>query len=1512
MRRQRRTTDDQQQQQQQQQQSLPQHRTIETNYPNDPQSTSTATTSSNRQLWQSPPPNRVAISPYSTTSNPYDYGDDDVDDNISYGSVHSFDSSNANNTKDNRNGNVHDTSNVTYGGTPSKQKRLTKGGKVHTSNNSLVDLDAAADYHINAIANGLSTNKAGYYQSFVMESPPPNKLSHGDGVVVGGSGGGAGKLYHRQTTAAAAASTPSHHLHLQPSSSYDANDPYQYQNNSDHDDESPHHRLMRQRQFLSPIHTKHHAIQQLQDHHKNNTSGSGGILSYWRYKVSALVGLLSKSSSARIRITRWFLGMGLTLYVILSFQSSVRYHTTTMPSTYDYLLQQGGEGSYDAPYWHHNSNMLLSQQRSTRGYSSTPTMYNYYHAADFMTASTTTGMLPKWYQVHVQQSEDATRKREQQKTQRRQRTQPPPHAGSSGENNNEYEDKNDTDSNTNMMMMSWHRISSLDERYSNDDEGPTFQQQQQQEEGENPSLIGKQQPYGDGSGVNKNNDNDDDRFASMDDLCGYSAQNSVLRSPTKYPSRAVLNEDSRVVITGILSPIGLSLALKLKKQCGVRHIAGVDTMFPNTVLSRLLAQERIQLLATNLPKLSKQVYLSYLGLDPKSKKKKSHTRNDSGDGGSSSTFRKRSSLDDEMEWMHNFEPTHVVHLSSYSMDTTYNDAMIDPEWKNVRSPYVSELPVADDASSLSSLSSMHQAQPYLYPLRSGMVSMEQLLSTIASFSERERPQFIYATTSLSATRADNTINHKGDTNDSNNDIINNSREILFRTMKQIDEVLVDAYHSQYDYQLPSIGLRLPNAIYGPWGYPGSIMHDMMEHILQQQDGSNTDATPTIIEAYNTTNHRNNNDQIELLYVDDAVDAIIAALQHRPDEPTTVTVPPETVTSSGSVASFIESILTGINRNDNNTVTATATDNDNYGKNKSNNSGDDQDGDILLDDQSRRRRLTRKGAEINNGGSHLRQKQKQRQQLPLKDGLLKSLAWHLDRQAPYGPAPIETGDELLIRHGMDTCGPFDVDCHKNNDYLPCNSECNIHEKCLPSIFDDTRELMYNVSEGCDVVLYTQSLGYNVDDIELHAEYMDDKDLDDDELLVCNFAFIPRESDLVSLVANKVPNNQLAKFGIEPKPFDRSSKDMRERKLNGLNGRLLYRGWILIWVKDGMRELHPPDLSLLKLSPSKFFHPTVQHGLFVEDNFKVSPNLDDVLFLVDEMQRRKLGDRSLKKVESIKTPNGVIEKQVKYRIPSEPARRAAILFAPLRYPSNTDDPIIEQYREGRRKLTVYDASKFMKHEVGYDLSEKDSPSLRRQREYYERIPSYINKNTELRSNYEPWYRYSMRHWVRSRWVLHDFTLEDSRFLRCDWYQEHVQWGNDLDQLSFANVMAIRELKRRIAHREPDDHVKTFIEEHPELHDLTDSYEWNSMETEENKLHRDPTNWSSQLPEAQLQQQRNKIAAAAATEEELEEEEEASPPLYVRIMSERVMAASRRIWARMRKKQAAAKKSALKKKM
>jgi hypothetical protein len=81
----------------------------------------------------------------------------------------------------------------------------------------------------------------------------------------------------------------------------------------------------------------------------------------------------------------------------------------------------------------------------------------------------------------------------------------------------------------------------------------------------------------------------------------------------------------------------------------------------------------------------------------------------------------------------------------------------------------------------------------------------------------------------------------------------------------------------------------------------------------------------------------------------------------------------------------------------------------------------------------------------------------------------------------------------------------------------------------------------------------------------------------------------------------------------------------------------------------------------------------------------------------------------------------------------------------------------------------------------------------------------------------------------------TLEESRQLRCDWYQEHVQWGSDLDQLSFAHVMAKRELERRMEFGEPDDHARKAFADKTEMKKLlTDAHEWYAMQTKPNRYY------------------------------------------------------------------------------
>ena len=726
-------------------------------------------------LAESPPPNRIAASPYK---------DDDFYQTDGNDSHQFYDSDE---------------------GSPSKSRRDEVGGAKKRSSISLTD---ASDF-INTLSGGI--NNASYYQSFVMESPPKSN----DAI---------GNLHHRYQ-----------------SSNHDRDNMTPSQKNfrydtKDYDDESPQHRLMRQRAILSPH--KHHAIEQLHDKHYKSSN---------RFCASV-------ANRSTTRFARWSFGVVLSFYLLLLTKSTYQLRDPT-------IVNRDVSNAPDA--WN-LKNDCYSRFRFTRG----------------------TGcqhQIPSWYQEQSKQIDDARSKREVRRNQRRDRTKLP--------------------SSSKIVEGNWHRVLSLEEK--NELESITSGQ------GDNNGPEGS-------SG--------DDVLASIDNICGISAKNSSLISPQSYPARAALNKKSRVLITGVLNPVGLSLALRLKQECGVQHVMGVDAMYPNTVLNRLFIQDRIKLLNSNPEGVAatKPVVLPFFGLDPKTKTSSNKNVEEA----------KKRSLEKEMSWMRSFKPTHVVHLASYSMDV-YNDVLSDPKWKNTHSPYVS----ADTELMSTNDYDRQNANPYFYPLRSDMVSMEQLLQTITEIPEKDRPQFLYAS---NPTESNNPLDQHGK---------------LFRTMKNIDELLADIYHSRNEHGLPSIGLRLPRSIYGPWGHAGSTIHDILVRAVEEH-GKGLELEISVSNEGTTTNE--GSDNLDLLFVDDAVDAIISALQYRSEKPTTVTVPSERTITVDDFSSAVQSLL---RRNTSDKLTAR-----NTGKGSAETENSEEQSLILP----------------------------KTDQTPLKNGLAKSIAWHMDR------------------------------------------------------------------------------------------------------------------------------------------------------------------------------------------------------------------------------------------------------------------------------------------------------------------------------------------------------------------------------------------------------------------------------------------------------------------------------------------------------------------------------------
>ena len=843
--------------------------------------------------------------------------------------------------------------------------------------------------------------------------------------------------------------------------------------------------------------------------------------------------------------------------------------------------------------------------------------------------------------------------------------------------------------------------------------------------------------------------------AKLEELCGLHARNASLLHGHNYASRDALNSKSRVLITGILNPIGFHLALALQERCGVEVIAGIDPMFPNTVKHRMAMQERIQLLVTNIPKLIQPIALPLVGLDQRLNKDKKFDQETLHITGEVSLL--------------NMKPTHIVHLASYSASE-----YAQGDFVNEDSPYGGH-------------SDMHR-------IRSNAVAMEHVLSSLVT-ARAEQPHFSYAS---SATVTASNDGHA--------------------RCKLTDEILADTYYSINGTF--SVGVRLPDAVYGPWGRPGTLVYQMAEAAIGHG--------PLMNETQDL--------KFDFSYVDDVVDAIIAAMQYRSPKPAVFDLSSGSTHTVSTVANVVANLMPA---------------------------GTAELSSIPAEFTSPNRLVER-----------TRDLLQWEPTTSLVTGLAKTVAWHLDHAYPFGgnDTSAETGDEFRIRMKLVTCSADDVLCHLGPTYLPCVSECSTRDQCTPSIFDTIYDVVRDVTQECDVILYTQSIGYDVGDLNLQATYTDKE-----ETMVCNFAFVPKDSRLVQTVVDKIPESQLGQFKLV---FDakESAHDRKEKKLKALNGRLLYKGWILIWVHDAIGALSESDRSLLKMSPGSFFASDVAHALFVDEHFSMSPSREDVLFLVSQTRRPKMPSRVVRRRDEF-------GKKHKYRLPAEAERRAAMLLSPTKVlQTNTGDA---------HHVTVIEATKAMQVENGEDVDAKETQGVKRQREFYERVPTFVNR-VDMRSPKEPWYRYELNQWTRSKWVVHDLKLAEGRHLRCDWYQEHVQWGNNLDQLSFAHVLAKRTLARRIAHNEPDDHIKPAYVLHPELLQLTDGHEWHAMESEGNRrfqIH--PMDAMAKLPDHMMDKDEEEGTEEVSSDGASAVDTKAVP-LFVRIISEQVMMLERRSWS------------------
>lgn len=447
----------------------------------------------------------------------------------------------------------------------------------------------------------------------------------------------------------------------------------------------------------------------------------------------------------------------------------------------------------------------------------------------------------------------------------------------------------------------------------------------------------------------------------------------------------------------------------------------------------------------------------------------------------------------------------------------------------------------------------------------------------------------------------------------------------------------------------------------------------------------------------------------------------------------------------------------------------------------------------------------------------------------QNGIRRLLSWHLDKHVPYGSSSDlsdikpnasvviakQNGNDYITRQKAALCAQDDLYCLRGKLIYPCMSECASLKQCKASPYDDVKSLSWNATAACDTVIYTSFLGNVVTSLDKSApnQTMFSKQNDG---VICSLAFLPKESPIIATAISNLTHDQFIQMNVTKQKASESNEDRLNRLINETNGRVVYKGWTLIYLSNAndLRKLDHSSLWLAALSPKRLFHPSVTHAMYLANITTHSPGVEDILFLKSQMWRP--AQSPLKTLQRI-GPKKRGSKEL--LLESEPERKVGLLVGALQI-APPDDPLsISPYKFNFPWL---EARYAMSIETTGQLQKAETLSVQNQREFYERISPLVN-NPPYRSGYEPVYKYFFYFWAGTRWILHDLQSETSRKFRCDWYQEHSLWENEYDQFSFAHIMARREVERKALRHEPDDITRDMMNDDPDLDLFTDKNSW-----------------------------------------------------------------------------------------
>jgi nucleoside-diphosphate-sugar epimerase len=881
-----------------------------------------------------------------------------------------------------------------------------------------------------------------------------------------------------------------------------------------------------------------------------------------------------------------------------------------------------------------------------------------------------------------------------------------------------------------------------------------------------------------------------------------------------YSYSALSPNESRILITGMLShSLGVSVALALKEKCGIVEVAGVDNLHPNTAKHRMqVLEDRYKLLVikanvTLLNHDNDNSPLPFVGVQPRAR----YYEHDS-HSWEAEHERTRDCSDDDLvvDAIVDYRPTHIIHLASLigaeeilhqgtfasaKHDSVAQQHSAEEEWRE----YVREQEFESTDADVPKLKLSATVPPQLFPSQAFryqqcLSSMEQVLRSMRAIQIEHdvAPHLVYASSHHLSQGATTTTTQSS--NSTTNFVLS-----PYAACKAMEESLVHSFASRYNFS--HVGLRF-STFYGPAGSFGTDIHDMAERatlgpnmpILLPEGATILEGGSSKATASSTKNENRawwdwvhtQTTNTDLMYVDDATEAILAAAQYNPHNNNSPQAAPHVfhigsneTTTLTEVASLMEHELS--RKRDASLLAHLAS---NHGH------GDGETFSISRNAVDTRieaqLRVTRHFLGWTRGTS-------------IENGVSKTLHYHFYKRYPYGPSMQQISESA---NKESSTLPLEWVVPPLTT-IPCSSECSYEGLCLED--EDHKgqrqtvwshrilEASVRATTGCAVALYSEN--FDLDILEQDAMRTSSKSKNADlELLVCKVFFVRKKSDLVSMLISSL---------VSEKEKEGDNDSDTDSLLEEYNGNLQYKHWNIVWLDSKPRK--SADVLYAKMTPLHLFAESVIHAMYL-DPYRRSPppGTDEIMSIAKSMLA--------KQIKAKKKWIGTAPKRYQITIPKRPSRRAAIMAS---YPEISKDFIkkLRQHVGDEREVMKYFSQIMMRFDLHKELPDmysssqndgqvvdRDVAARRKQMAYYDFVHKRLNKDLEFRdltqyldlSDHKEAQQLLQRiemYPIFSQWVIHDLQLEAARELRCDWFAEQMVWDTSLQDSSLSYILAKR---------------------------------------------------------------------------------------------------------------------------